>query len=87
MATWIDNEYGSGCYCIVAKLFRVTVSWEKVSRNVEGGYRVSFGEVQLATLFNDRDEAKAAGLRLAQRKLSEALKELESDTNPASDPK
>lgn len=78
MITWTDNEFGSGCYCIVAKLFRVSVSWEQANRDAKSGYRVSFAGACLSNLFDDQDEAKVAGLRLVQHKLSEVLKELEA---------
>jgi hypothetical protein len=55
------------CYSLRIGIFVVNVNWDR------GGYGVSFNGDRLEKAIEDLDEAKAAGIKLARQKLTEAL--------------
>lgn len=68
---WRGGKYN--CYFFdVAGDFTITVGWS------EGGYKVEFENAVLIKRFDNLNEAKQAGIKLAKVRLSRALKSLEA---------
>lgn len=73
---WTQSRYGDCTYCRLGG-FAVAVEWS--SDRSKPGYNVSFANtVRLLKPIPDREAAKAAALRLARKKLTEALAALDA---------
>jgi len=70
--TWTDKGYNQHYAQIGA--FTLHVGWDStVSKGQPTGFKVSFAGLTLKNRFGDLEEAKAAGIRLARKKLEEAV--------------
>lgn len=63
---WTELKYGT-TRLYIPQGFYIEVTWEG------GGYKVGFGGAWLRQRFQNLDEAKAQGIRLAKSRLKAAL--------------
>jgi hypothetical protein len=62
------------CFSAFAGKFRLSVEWDSmVSKGTPTGYRASFEDVRLKTIFQDVTSAQLAAEKLARKKLALAV--------------